>query len=134
MIDAFNEIYQRIADALRAQISGIFVTGEYPEVFENLPCATIIERDNATYTRTLDGSKIEKHAQVMYEISAFSNAKSGKRSQCQKIITIADEVMQDLGFIRTMCRPIPNYEDTKIYRIVARYEAVISTDHTIYRR
>lgn len=134
MIDAFNEIYTPIAEQLRTDFPGIFLSGEYIESPPKFPCVTITEADNFTHKGTLDSSHKENHAGLMYEINAYSNLKSGKRAQCRKIMSIIDNEFQSINFVRIMMSEVPNKNDASIFRIVARYEAVISTDHTIYRR
>jgi hypothetical protein len=70
----------------------------------------------------------------MYEVNVYSNKKSGKKSECKKIISIIDEEMSALGFTRIMLQPIPNMDDATKYRMTARYRAVVSKDKVIYRR
>lgn len=134
MIDAFNEIFTPIAEDLREEIQNIFVSGEHKESPPSFPCATIEEKDNSTYTPSKDSSLKENHANLMYEVNAYSNLSNGKRTQCRKIMSIIDKKFQEMGFTRFVCTPVSNIKEATIYRMVARYEAVISTDHIIYRR
>jgi hypothetical protein len=45
-----------------------------------------------------------------------------------------DSILAGFNFTRTMMNAVPNYEDTRIYRLVGRYTAVVSPDGTFYRR
>jgi len=42
--------------------------------------------------------------------------------------------MAALGFTRIVLNPVPDMNDATIYRMVARYRAVVSRDEIIYRR
>ena len=77
---------------------------------------------------------MENHSTLMYEVNVYSNKKTGKKTECKKIITLVDEAMSALGFTRIMLQPIPNMDDATIYRMTARYRAVVSKDKVIFRR
>ena len=49
-------------------------------------------------------------------------------------MSVIDSEFARLGFMRIMYNPIPNELDATIYRLVARYRAVVSKDKVIYRR
>lgn len=134
MIDIENEIFQRLATIVHNRYPKIFMTGEYVKAPPSFPCVSIIEMDNQVLRSTRDSSNIENHVQVMYEVNVYSNRTSGKKSECKAILAIIDSEMSGLGFTRTMMNPIPNEENATIYRVVARYRAIISKDKTIYRR
>nr|DAN24968.1 MAG TPA: PORTAL PROTEIN, 15 PROTEIN, HEAD PROTEIN, VIRAL INFECTION, TAILED.2A [Caudoviricetes sp.] len=134
MIDIENEIFQRLATIVRNKYPKIFMTGEYVKAPPSFPCVSIIEMDNQVLRSTRDSSHIENHVQVLYEVNVYSNKTSGKKSECKAILAIIDYEMGELGFTRTMMNPIPNEENATIYRVVARYRAIISKDKTIYRR
>ena len=70
----------------------------------------------------------------MVEINAYSNKASGKKEECKSIIKKADEVLSGYNLTRTFCRPTPNLEDSTVYRMTARYKAIVDTEHNIYRR
>jgi hypothetical protein len=59
---------------------------------------------------------------------------SGKKTECKAIIALIDSKMEALGFTRTLMNPVPNEEDATVYRMVARYRAIVSKNKTIYRR
>jgi hypothetical protein len=68
---------------------------------------------------------IENHANLMYQVDIFSNLTSGKKAECKKILKVVDEKMSEMGFVRILCEPIENLEDATIYRITARYNAIV---------
>lgn len=134
MIDIENELFTKVATALRAQFSGIFVTGEYVKAPSSFPCVMFVEMDNTSYRRTQTQADMENHATVMYEVNVYSNKTKGKKTECKAIMKVIDDMMLSLGFDRPFLNPIPNLEDATIYRMTARYIAIVSKDQVIYRR
>lgn len=134
MIDIENELFTTISTDLRTTYTNIFITGEYVKSPPSFPCVSIIEADNQIYRNTRDTSNIENHVQVIYEVNVYSNKTTGKKSECKAIISQIDKQMARLGFTRTLLTPIPNELDATIYRMTARYRAIVSKENMIYRR
>ena len=134
MINVESQIFNIIANAVRTAYPGAYIVGEYVKAPPRFPCVSIIEQDNAVYDKTQTSGNLENHASVMYEINVYSNKKSGKKSECKSIVSLIDNEFATLGLSRTMLQPIPNVEDATIYRIVGRYQGVVSKDGKIYRR
>lgn len=137
MIDIENEIFTKIADALHAaypdpneDTNGIFVTGEYVNAPSSFPAVSVIEMDNASSDWDTSG---ETHAQVMYEVNIYSNLRYGKKAQCKAIAQIIDRIFDRYNFSRMMLQPIPNVNDSTIYRMVGRYRAKVDNNENIYR-
>ena len=133
MIDIENEIFTEIADAVDEQMPGTSLSSEYVPAPSAFPHATIVEMDNSVLLRTRSSSSNENHATVMYEVNVYSNRKKGKKAECRQLFGIIDARMTQMGFTRTMMNVVPNMNDATIYRLVGRYQAVVSTNHTIYR-
>lgn len=123
MIDVENIIFNTVATALRSEFSGIFVSGENVAAPSTFPAATLVEMDNSVYIPSSD-SITENHAVLMYQAEVYSNKTTGRKAQAKSIMDAIDEEMTKLGFVRTSKSPMPNM-DTSIYRIVARYRAVV---------
>lgn len=134
MIDIEYELFTIISTDLRTTYTDIFITGEYVKSPPSFPCVSIIEEDNQIYRNTRDSSNIENHVQVVYEVNVYSNKTTGKKSECKAIISQIDKQMDRLGFTRTLLTPIPNELDATIYRMTARYRAIVSKENMIYRR
>ena len=134
MIDIENDVFSAIATDLRAEYPSIYVVGEYVKTPSKFPCVSIIEMDNQSYRNTEDSASSENHVSVMYEVNIYSNKTVGKKMECKVIASLIDERMLALGFARTMLQPIPNLDDSTIYRIVGRYSAIVSQGKEIYRR
>jgi len=134
VIDIENELFTKIATALREEFSSIFVTGETVKAPASFPCVSIVEMDNYTLDRTKTSGNVENHANIVYEINVYSNKTTGKKTECKAIFKDIDREMTELGFTRIMRSPVPNMEDLTIYRMVGRYRAVISKNERIYGR
>ena len=134
MINIENEVFSLVSARVREKYKDIYMTGEYVRSPSSFPHASLVEMDNTTYTLTQTGCGDENHASVMYEVDVYSNKTKGKKSECKDIISLIDEAMMSLGFTRTMLQPIPNMDDATIYRMTARYKAVVSKDKEIFRR
>lgn len=134
MIDIETEVFNTVSAKVREKYPKIFMTGEYVKSPSSFPCVSLIETDNQIYRNTRTTEQIENHAQVMYEVNVYSNKTKGKKAECKEIIGFIDTQLEKLGFTRTMLNPVPNEEDATIYRMVARYRAIVSKENVIYRR
>ena len=134
MIDVENEIFNTLSTKVREEYPKVYMTGEYVKSPPSFPCVSLMETDNQIYRNTRTTDCIENHVQVVYEVNVYSNKKSGKKAECKSIIGFIDSQMEALGFTRTMLNPVPNEEDATVYRMVARYRAIISKNNIIYRR
>lgn len=134
MIDIENELFSDLAAILRAEYTGIFVTGEYVKAPPVFPAVSIVEVDNYALEKTQDSGSMENHAGIVYEINVYSNKASGKKAECKSIISTIDTRLLQIGFTRTALTPVPNLEESTIYRMTGRYAAAVSQNKTIYRR
>lgn len=124
MIDIESMVVDTVYNAVKTAYPKCDVTSEYNDTPSQFPCVQIVEADNYTYRKTQDNDLTEHHATVMYEINIFSNLKTGKKAEAKGISDVVDSTMQSMKFTRILKQPIPN-KDKTIYRIVARYEAVV---------
>lgn len=134
MIDIENQVFDRVAKRVREQFPNIFMTGEYVNSPASFPAASVVEMDNSIRDATIDSGSNENHVNVMYEVNVYSNKTTGKKSECKAIMALLDNEMTAMGFVRSTLTPVPNEYDSTIYRMVARYRAAVSSNHTIYRR
>lgn len=133
MINIEEELFNDVASKAREKYPNLYMVGEYVKSPPSFPCVSLIEQDNSVYNRTQTSDGDENHCQVMYELNVYSNKTKGKKLECKAIISTIDEIMLANGFTRKMLQPIPNMENATIYRMVARYSAVVSKDKEIYR-
>ena len=134
MIDCETSVFSYVAVPVRAAFSGILMTAERVASPPKFPCASIVEADNYGYSKTRDLAGNENHSFLMYEVNVYSNLSSGKKTQCRSIMSMIDQKMQELGFVRIGCGPseMPN-ADASVYRMVARYKAVIGVGGDIHK-
>lgn len=133
MIDIENQVFTKVATALRSSFSGIDVKSVTTFTPASFPCACIEEVDNASYRASRDSGSNENHADLMYEVNVYSNKKDKGKSECKAIFAAIDGVMERLGFTRSAKYPAP-YGEPMTYRLVGRYSAVVSQNNVIYRR
>ncbi len=133
MIDAEELIFTKVAATFSAAYPDGSVYGEAVEVPDGFPCLTLVEIDNVAYQPSQDLNSLEHHATITYEINVYSNKTEGEKQECKAVMALIDEQMQKMGFTRLLCNQIKT-ADPKIYRMTARYRAVISEDYRIYRR
>lgn len=133
MIDIENEVFSEVADYVDRNYPGVYLTSEYVKAPSSFPAASLVEIDNAVVAATQTSSSNENHATVLYEASVYSNKHTGKKAECKEIIALIDERMIQMGFTRIMLNVVPDLYDATIYRMVARYRAVVSSGHVIYR-
>lgn len=134
MIDIEPQVFTRVSEDVRNEFPDSFLTGEYVKSPSEFPAVSLVEMDNLPYERSQTTESVENHATVTYEVNVYSNLTKGKKAECKKIIAIVDKAMASMGFVRIMLNPVPNMDDATIYRMTARYRAVVSANHTIYRR
>lgn len=133
MIDIESQVFTRVSEAVRSKFPTSFITGEYVKSPSEFPAISLVEMDNIPYEKTMTVNP-ENHVTVTYEANVYSNLVRGKKSECKSIFVIIDKEMASMGFIRTSLAPVPNMNDSTIYRMTGRYRAVVSANHTIYRR
>ena len=134
MIDVESQVFQRVADAFRATYPNGFIAGEYVSQPPKFPAVSVVEMDNVVYQNGIDSASIENFAGVMYQVDVYSNLNKGKKTQAKAIIALIDEQFEQMGFARTFMNPVQNFNDATIYRMTARYQAVVGKDERIYRR
>ena len=134
MIDIESELFTTISTALRQEYSGIYVAGEYVPQPPTFPAVMIVEMDNTVLRSGSDSSTIENFADVMYQVDVYSNKHAGRKAECKAIIGSIDEQFALYGFTRSFLNPVQNMNDATIYRMTARYRAVVGKDKTVYRR
>ena len=88
--------------------------------------------DNSVYERSIDSSSPENHVRVMYQAEAYSNKTSGRKVEAKKIIADIDKTMLGLVLYESPCSPMNN-TDSSIYRMVARYKAVVGNSLVFHK-
>jgi hypothetical protein len=134
MIDIENAVFNAVAMKVREVYPDVFMAGEYVKSPPSFPAVSLVEMDNSTSIETIDSGCNENHVNVMYEVNVYSNKTAGKKTECREILALIDAELLAMGFSRSTLTPVPNENDSTIYRMVARYRAAVSSDHKIFRR
>lgn len=133
MIEIENEIFDTISKKIIEIFPNINMFSETLLNPSEFPCVCLEEIDNYSLNTSRDSHSNENHAVVVYDINVYSNKRSGKKTECKKIIAEIDKFFADLGFTRTTKQNF-SFDNATKYRILARYSAVVSADKIIYRR
>ena len=134
MIDIFNMVYTDLSTQLTADFTNLTVSAVPVLVPEVFPYVTIDEADNYSYAQSRSGTDREGYANVVYEINIYSKDESDKHAQARSIAAKADGLMQDKGFTRISMNPVLDEQDPSYYRLILRYNAVVSADYKIYKK
>ena len=118
-------IFDRVYQAVRSEYPDCAIYNDRPQSMAKFPAVSVIEQDNATYTRARDIEQTEAYSEIMYQIDVFADNQAGGKTLCKKIAAIVDSVFVGLRFTRMSFSPMPNMEPNVI-RYTGRYRAVVS--------
>jgi hypothetical protein len=124
MISLENQVIDAIDRELATAYPSAVVTAGYVRSSSQFPCVQVVEIDTRVLERASTLSTIEVMATVVIEINFFSNKTSSKKEECKELAAITDDVMENLGFMRTMLSQTPNYEDSTIFRMTGRWQKI----------
>ena len=124
MISLENQVIDAIDRELATAYPSAVVTAGYVRSSSQFPCVQVVEIDTRVLERASTLSTIEVMATVVIEINFFSNKTSSKKEECKELAEITDDVMENLGFMRTMLSQTPNYEDSTIFRMTGRWQKI----------
>lgn len=131
MIDIEPEVTANVKRRLPA---GVHFSAAYQPRPAKFPHVSAEETANTVYAKTQDSASLENHASVGYEVNIYSNKEGGKKTEARALLAVVDAGMAEMGFSRIYCQPIPNLADATVYRVVARYAAVVDNEHRIYQK
>ena len=131
MIDIENMLFTKVKKDLPDDVK---IGATYEKVQSKFPYVSLEVVDNSVYEPFIDSARVENAVDIMVEVNVYSNKTSGKKTECKKLIAIVDNTLSTLGLTRILCQPTPNFEDATIYRITARYRAIVDKNLMIYRR
>lgn len=134
MIDIEAIVFTPIAAALREAYDPIYVTMEYVPAAPTLPAVIIRETSNAIYEQASTNATMEYAAEVTLEVDVYSGLRQGKRAQAREIMSVVDGMLAGCGWTRFFLNPVQNLNDPNIYRMTARYRAIVTQDNVIHRR
>lgn len=127
MIDIENDVFQAVYDPTVLEFPNLFLSSEHEDLPASLPAATLMMSDNRILER-MRTDQIENAVTVMFELNVYSDKAAGKRSEAKKIFNKIDGLLTGFGFTRQTFGQIANLNNDRIFRIVARYAAVVGPD------
>ena len=131
MIDVENMLFTEVK---AAQSKNVKCGSQYTREQSEFPYMTLEVKDNTVYERFINSKQVENAADIMVEVNAYSNSLKGKKEEAKKIIKTADIVLGGKGLVRVFCQPTPNLEDATVFRMTARYRAIVDENLNFYRR
>lgn len=132
MINIQNEVFDRLTKTLKAFDAKVKTSSVYTNSPTSYPFVSIEEIDNSTYELGSDSCNIENYADISFEINIYTKGDK-RKSECYKLLEVANDFMQSIGFIRNSVMQMQDQNDT-LYRIIGRYSGVVGKDHKVYRR
>lgn len=132
MINNANEIFDRITTALKNVDKAVQTSSVYKNIPSSYPFVSIELIENSVYEPGSDSKDIENFANMSYEINVYAKGDT-KMSKAYGLLGVADNFMKSIGFRRIIAQPMQDQNET-LYRIIARYEAVVGKDLKVYRR
>ena len=138
MIDIENEIFSKCYDELTASpvIAERFPDIEIKSITDltprQFPSVSVSETDNYTRTAGQSSSADENFAYIAYEVNIFTKGET-RKSDAKQILDIVDRFFIRRNFARTTRIEIATGDNT-VYRLFARYIAVVSKNYMLYRR
>lgn len=132
MIDPEFAVYSAVTEDLKLEYPTIYTTGDVSFSPAKFPAVSIVEINNSVLER-MRTRTIENAVSVAFEVNVYSNKLGYSKLEAKEILAVIDGSFTRLGFTRTFCNSIQNLEDQNIYRIVARYEAIVDQDFWVYQ-
>lgn len=132
MIDVENIVHTTLKEALTEAYPSLSYSSEYVDAPAQFPAVTVVESDNRVYKK-MSALEIENHAELTYDCNVYSNKASGRKTEAKAIAETLDTAFKNMGFTRRMKQPMPNLQDSRIYRIFLRYEGIVDTENIVYQ-
>lgn len=121
MIDHEDYIFKVVASKLREEygVDNIYIIGEeLSNTPSKFPAVSIIQSDSLINTQYCTLENSENVAIESYKIEVVSNY---EKEECKKIISIVNDVFNDIGYLRTFNQSVKSADST-LYRRIARFK------------
>lgn len=132
MINNASEIFTKLTTALKNADSKVKTASVYTNSPSSYPFVSIEQIGNNVYERGIDSGDIENFASITFEINVYAEGNT-RMSKAYTLLEVCDSELKSIGFTRIVITPMQDQNET-IYRLVARYEAVVGKDLKTYRR
>ena len=139
MIDVFNLVFTKVYDDINYHFEDVDVKDEYIDESAHFPCVTVTQDSNTDYQKMMINI-FSNYSKILITVNIYTNSNT-KKTDAKKLLQQVDDTMHRCKFICTYCSNTPNV-DRSIYRITARYEAVVGAKqsegngnwfHQVYR-
>ena len=133
MIDKENEVYTHVREAVLAEFPTVAMDSSYQPIPSGFPHVSLYQSDSFTPTELQDTQLVPKYEVVTFEAQVYSNNKKNRKQECKAIMNAVCDALSLMNFRRLILTPVPNLNDSSIYRLTARFEAVVDANG-FYRR
>lgn len=130
MIDYETKIFNAVRPHVIDKVASGGFKSVYVQTDEALPAVSLMEMDNSTVRKLQSSTPVENYATITYEAQIYATT----RARCRDIFKALDQAMISLNFNRMTGTYVPNMDNIKVFRYVARYEANIDQNGVIYRK
>ena len=130
MIDVENQVFTELDTKLKVYNSRIATSNVFQNTPSSFPFVSCEMVDNAKNMTTADFCGSENGADTTFEVHIYSKS-STKKTEAKGIMQVVDTYFNGIGFWRVSYVP---FQDNETFRIVLRYTANVSKNHTTYRR
>ena len=127
MIDVSNLVVKAVKRAIQEEYPDIPIYSSYIDETERLPAITVYELENTIDTRTMDSCSGENYANVLYEISVYTETDGVGKQLAKDIFTRINDELVSINFVRVFKSELPN-RDRKVFRYQGRFKARVSSD------
>jgi len=134
MIDVEADVFDTVARAIYALSESAYISSRHFIAPPQFPAISIIEKTNLSHTESYDSSGREKASSLTYVIDVYSNSEKKAKQECKKIMKVIADTMNTMNFTRTFCEVSDNVADPNIYRMTARFAALVDESNVLYRR
>lgn len=121
MVDKEQEVFKKVATALREIYKKIYIVGDELTVAPPVFPAVVLRKSNSSVNKkysTFDDNEVV--VTETYYCTIYSNQDTGKTTQCKEIACVINDVMNDLRYSRSYEEQLFN-ADATIGRRVLKY-------------
>ena len=133
MIDKEYEVYTRVREKVLEAFPNASIDSSYQPTPSDFPHIAFYQIDEYATPELLDNSLIPKFHTITFEAQVHSNLTKKKNEEAKKIMNVICETMARMNFTLISKTPVPNINDSSIYRLAARFEGT-ADENSFYRR
>lgn len=128
MIDKENEVFTRVRERILEAFPDASVDSSYQPVPSGFPHVSIYQSDAFVPSDKVDSSVLSKYLSMTFMVQVYSNKEKGRKQECKKLMSIIVDTMEWMNFRMIVLTPVPNLNDSSIYRLSAQFEGMADAD------